>query len=79
METVLQQYMFGIDDRYAIACGAPSFLNHSYSPNATYEIDLDASTLELRALRRIEAGEEVLINYNGAPDDHTPLWFDAGP
>ncbi|MFZ4584008.1 MAG: SET domain-containing protein-lysine N-methyltransferase [Acidimicrobiia bacterium] len=76
MATPLRNYIFEIDDRYALACGPASFLNHSYAPNAEYVIDLDASILELLALEPIPAGSEVLINYNGSPNDHAPLWFD---
>jgi SET domain-containing protein len=32
--------------------------------------------MEYKALRDIKKGEEILVNYNGEPDDKTPIdWF----
>jgi hypothetical protein len=31
------------------------------------------------ALRAIEPGEEITINYTGEPGGRGELWFDAGP
>jgi len=31
-----------------------------------------------RALRPIKKGEEITVNYNGEPDDKTPIdWFEV--
>lgn len=49
--------------------------NHSYEPNATYEINFDNETFDFFAYKDIEAGEEIFINYNGDVDDNDPLWF----
>ena len=57
--------------------GHANLLNHSYEPNCRYEHDLDAGTVEVLAIGPIRAGEEVTINYNGDPDDRSPLWFDV--
>ena len=51
--------------------------NHSYTPNATYDINFDNHTFDFFAYKDIKAGEEVLINYNGDVDDEDPLWFDV--
>jgi uncharacterized protein len=61
---------------YAVALGYGSLYNHSYTPNARYR-DGAASTMFFRALRDIEAEEEITVNYNGDPKDKTPLWFDV--
>jgi hypothetical protein len=36
---------------------------------------LQEQVIEFFALRNIEAGEEILVNYNGDPADDSPLWF----
>ena len=68
-------FMWG-RDTYALALGYGSMYNHSYQPNARYD-DVGRLTKEFTALRDIEPGEEITINYNGDPDDDSPLWFDA--
>lgn len=73
--TVLKHYVYDWADGVAVALGNGSIYNHSYAPNAIYTRRFDAHALEYTALRDIEAGEEILINYNGDPDDRTPLWF----
>jgi SET domain-containing protein len=52
-----------------------SLYNHSYTPNAVYAKQYDQLIITYTALRDIAAGEEILINYNGRPDDLDPLWF----
>lgn len=75
-KTLLADYAFeyGIG-RTAILLGYGMLFNHSYTPNATYEIDFEGQTFNFSAYRDIEAGEEVFINYNGEVDDNDPLWF----
>jgi hypothetical protein len=70
-------YVFDVAGRSAVAAGAVSFVNHSYRPNARYDVDEVAELVELSALVDIEAGAEVLVNYNGDPDGDGPLWFDV--
>lgn len=75
--TVLFNYYFcwGEDQKDgAIALGLGSIYNHSYTPNALYRIDLHDELLEFVAIRDIPANEEITINYNGAPEDQSPLW-----
>ena len=75
--TVLYNYYFCWGDDQndgAIALGLGSIYNHSYAPNALYRIDLDDQLLEFVAIRDIPANEEITINYNGAPEDKSPLW-----
>ncbi|MDM5190696.1 SET domain-containing protein [Bacillus sp. DX4.1] len=76
-KTLLADYAFeyGINHT-AILLGYGMLFNHSYKPNATYEIDFDNHTFNFFAYKDIKAGEEILINYNGEVDDDELLWFD---
>lgn len=76
-KTLLADYAFeyGIG-RTAILLGYGMLFNHSYTPNATYEINFDNETFDFFAYKDIEAGEEILINYNGDEEDQELLWFD---
>ena len=58
----------------AVALGYGSLYNHSYTPNARYE-DLNGQIKQYIALRDIEAGEEVTINYNADPENKTDVGF----
>lgn len=74
----LENYVYDwpyLSEWVAIALGKGSLYNHSFAPNADYTKKIDERVLEYHAIKDIEAGEEILINYNGAPDDMTPLWF----
>jgi SET domain-containing protein len=39
-------------------------------------MDYDDDTITVIAVRDIEAGEELFINYNGDWDDVRPVWFE---
>jgi SET domain-containing protein len=58
----------------AVALGYGSLYNHSSTPNARYD-EGPGATMLFTALRDIAAGEEITINYNGDPDDHSPVGF----
>nr|WP_106779495.1 SET domain-containing protein [Lysinibacillus timonensis] len=75
-KTLLADYAFeyGINHT-AILLGYGMLFNHSYEPNATYEINFDNHTFDFYAYKDIKAGEEILINYNGDVDDMEQLWF----
>ncbi|MFC3040811.1 SET domain-containing protein [Virgibacillus xinjiangensis] len=75
-KTLLGDYAFeyGINHS-AILLGYGMLFNHSYEPNARYEINFDNHTFEFYAYTDIKAGDEILINYNGEVDDNDPLWF----
>ena len=60
----------------ALALGYGSLYNHSYEPNAHYE-DIGGRTKLFVALRDIQRGEEITVNYNGEPEDRSPVWFDV--
>jgi uncharacterized protein len=67
------------EDECALALGFGSLYNHSRRPNARYDHDHDAGLVTYTAVRAIEAGEEITINYSGEPDAHGDLWFDEAP
>ncbi|MCM3717555.1 SET domain-containing protein [Fictibacillus phosphorivorans] len=77
-KTTLRDYYFNWGENYdhvAIALGYGSLFNHSYTPNAVFENNLTEETVDFFALKDIKAGEEILVNYNGDPNDKGPLWF----
>ena len=79
-ESHLHDYYFlwGEDEEQcAIALGFGSLYNHSYDPNAEYIIDLEQQTIDFVSIREIQAGEEILVNYNGDPEDQSAVWFDG--
>ena len=47
----------------ALALGQCSLLNHSKTPNVTYEVDAQANTMILSAARDIAIGQEMHISY----------------
>jgi SET domain-containing protein len=77
-KTVLYNYYFDWHkngEDAAIVLGYGSLYNHSFQPNAEYSLNYDDETIEIYALRDIDAGEELTFNYNGDPMDHTTVWF----
>lgn len=76
-DTVLSHYMFAWGkSTVAVALGFGSLYNHSYTPNACYE-DVSGQMKNYIAIRDIQAGEEVTINYNGDANSTDPVWFDV--
>ncbi|MFC0215912.1 SET domain-containing protein [Paenibacillus chartarius] len=75
-KTILEDYVFNYGANHsALLLGYGSLFNHSYTPNATYDISFEKLTVDFFAYRDIAAGEEILINYNGDVDCDDPLWF----
>ena len=75
-KTLLADYAFeyGINHT-AILLGYGMLFNHSYEPNANYEIGFEGHTFNFYAFTDIKAGDEILINYNGDVDIKDALWF----
>ncbi|MGO4886255.1 SET domain-containing protein [Anaerobacillus sp. MEB173] len=75
-QTVLADYVYeyGINHS-AVILGYGMLFNHSYEPNATYEINFENHTFDYYAYTDIKAGDEIMINYNGEVDNKDPLWF----
>ena len=73
----LKDYCFNWgENQVALALGYGSLYNHSYKPNARYE-DSGRDTKAFIAIRPINAGEEITINYNGDPKSRARVWFDV--
>ncbi len=71
-------YSFGEGTQdMAIAFGLGSLYNHSYQPNARYVKKIAERTLDYIAIRDIQCGEEITVNYNGRPDSQEPMWFEV--
>src|ERR1700677_4853207 len=80
-QTLLHDYIFewGRDRRECcMALGYVPLYNHSYKSNCEYEMDFAQQLIKVRAVRRLAAGEEIFINYNGDWNDVKPVWFDKG-
>lgn len=62
----------------ALALGYGSLYNHANPANMRYEAALDGNAIRFTAIRAIDQGEELTINYNGrggAPDSTEDVWF----
>jgi SET domain-containing protein len=60
----------------ALALGYGSLYNHSFAPNSRYD-DEGQRVKVYTAIRDIDAGEEITINYNGEPTDRSPVGFEV--
>ncbi len=60
----------------ALTLGYGSLSNHSFRPNARYD-DVGPQTKEFTAVRDIAPGEEIAVNYNGAPTSRAAVWFEV--
>lgn len=79
-QTLLHNYIFewGADSKQCcMALGFVPVYNHSYKSNCEYEMNFETETIRIKAVRNIEAGEELFINYNGDWNNDKKLWFDA--
>ena len=79
-KTVFVEYVFWWGENLeecALALGYGSLFNHSFTPNALYKLNLTQKTIDFYAHTDIKANEEILINYNGDPEDKTSVWFDV--
>ena len=79
-ETLLHDYIFEWGEGKNECCMALGYVpmyNHSYTSNCEYEMDFAAQTITITAMREINAGEELFINYNGDWNDAKPVWFDC--
>lgn len=77
-KTELENYYFewGIEgDQAGIALGYGSLYNHSFKPNAVFEINILESVVCVTAISDIPKDVEITFNYNGDPEDQSPLWI----
>jgi uncharacterized protein len=78
--TSLGQYYFDFGkNQYAFCLGYGAVYNHSYKPNAMFKTNLKKTTIIFRSITEIKKGEEIFTNYNGSPNDQTPLeiWWNS--
>lgn len=82
---VLQTLVFnwslltGVGQDMALALGYGSLFNHDNPANLRYSPDCDNLTMRFYAVREIQPGEELTINYNaggGAAVWHNNNWFE---
>jgi SET domain-containing protein len=76
--TVLGDYyfMWGVDEKEAaLFLGMCSLCNHSYEPNARFDLNPTRQTITFTALHDIPAGAEITTNYNGDPANRKEVWF----
>ncbi|MBS1771653.1 MAG: SET domain-containing protein-lysine N-methyltransferase [Bacteroidetes bacterium] len=80
-QTLLHDYIFEWtpdgENGCCMAQGYISVYNHSYTSNCEYFMNYEDKTISIKAVRDIEAGEELTINYNGDWNDEKPVWFDV--
>jgi uncharacterized protein len=79
-QTLLHDYIFEWgDDRKqcCLALGYVSLYNHAYQSNCEYEMDFKKQLITIRSVKKIKAGEQLFINYNGEWNNNTPVWFET--
>lgn len=77
-KTILNYYIYPWKSTRSacVVLGYGSIYNHSFDPNADWKQNFKNNTMVYRAIRNIKSGEEITVNYNGEPDDTTPIdWF----
>jgi SET domain-containing protein len=73
---VLDSYVYEWGrNKDAIVLGYGSLYNHSYTPNAGFEYG--PLTMTYRALRDIDGGEEITIDYNAGTEDQARVKFEV--
>lgn len=79
-QTLLHDYIFEWGDPAEECCMALGYVpmyNHSYASNCEYEMEFEYRQVRIVTVRRVEAGEELFINYNGDWNDPSPVWFET--
>jgi len=79
-KTLLHDYIFEWGEHQEKCCMALGFIpmyNHSYQSNCEYFMDYNNETIFIKTVRKIEAGEELTINYNGDWNDGNEVWFEV--
>lgn len=78
-KTRLHDYIFvwgEQGDQCAMALGYVPMYNHASPSNCEYEMEWSDARIRVRAVRDIEQGEELFINYQGDWDSREPVWFE---
>ena len=71
-------YYFGDNKEHLlIALGFGSIYNHTYEPNAKYQINPEEGTIDFIAVKHIKKDIEITVNYaNTKSEAKNPLWFE---
>lgn len=74
-KTILNYYVYPWRSTVtgSVVLGYGSIYNHSYDPNADWKQNFKTKNMVYRAIKPIKKGEEITVNYNGEPDDKTPM------
>ena len=76
-QSVLVAYFFYYgEDQSLVALGFGSIYNHSYEPNAKYEIKSEEMVIDFVASGDIKKDDEIMVNYKGESGSKNPLWFE---
>lgn len=77
-QTILRNYYFLWSGKTAAICfGDRFYYNHSYEHNATYKKNINEMIIEFVAIKKINTGDEITVNYNyGNSDDKRDLWIE---
>lgn len=79
-KTLLHDYIFewqpGEELMCCMALGWVPIYNHASPSNCEYYMDYDDQTIMIKTVRKIKAGEELTINYNGDWDTVKSVWFE---
>lgn len=59
-----------------LALGNGSIYNHNTNPNSDFILDFEDESIEIVAIKNINAGTEITINYHGEPGNTENLWFE---
>lgn len=74
-KTILNYYVYPWRSTVtgSVVLGYGSIYNHSFDPNADWKQNFKTKNMVYRAIKPIKKGDEILVNYNGEPDDQTPM------
>ena len=79
-QTFLYDYIFEWEAEKKTCCMALGYIpmyNHASPSNCDYIMDFEYHTMSIMAVRDIQQGEELFINYNGAWNEQNDVWFDT--
>ncbi len=73
------EHLTGVPRSHAVALGYGGMYNHANPSNLRYEADARGAVMRYIAVRQIDVGEELTINYSGESGHHeaeTDDWFE---
>jgi uncharacterized protein len=76
--TSLFRYYFLVGNKetpVALGLGYSSLYNHAGKANGAYSVSLEKASITIKACKLIRPGDEITLNYNGSPDDATPVYL----